>query len=135
MYPRPSDDHFDRLESLVRQGAEPSAAALELGHTLSDFRRTNRQRHLAILAIAREERANYVDRMLERWSTADDAPPTIRLAWARRWNQEWRERAQLEVVPALEGEPLSLQELQALPADELERRWRAVSALAAGDDA
>ena len=91
--PSPSD--FDRWQLLLIAGEESSTAARSLGHTSSAFRRVNSERHAECLAASREARAGAVDEQMEKWAIADDAPPAIRLAWARRWNPAYSNRVEL----------------------------------------
>ena len=91
--PSPSD--FDRWQALLIAGEESSTAARSLGHTSSAFRRVNSERHAECLATCREARAGAVDEQMEKWAIADDAPPAIRLAWAKRWNRAYSDRVEL----------------------------------------
>lgn len=95
VWTEPSARDFDRWEALLIDGIEPSIAARELGFTASAFRRANPERHAECLATSRESRAGVVDERMELWALADDAPPAILLAWARRWNPAYTNRVAL----------------------------------------
>ena len=95
VWTEPSPSDFDRWEQKIIEGEEPSTAARALGHTASAFRRANSVRHAEILETGREIRAGVADERMERWAVADDAPPAIRLAWARRHNRAYSDKLEL----------------------------------------
>jgi hypothetical protein len=44
-----------------------------------------------------QSREAFVDEQVEGWALDPDASDAMRLAWARRWNPAYRDKAQLEL--------------------------------------
>lgn len=101
---QPSPSDFDKWEERLAQGEEPSTAAKAIGRTASAFRRADLDRHAAALEMSREARGNYVDERMEQWAIEDDAPPPIRLAWAKRWQPEYAGNQKVDVGVKVEVE-------------------------------
>lgn len=103
--PSPSD--WERWEAKLAEGVEPSLAAQATHQTTSAFRRQDPDRHAELLALSREARAEHVDRTVERWATtSEDAPVPIRLAWMKRWNPAYADKAH---VVGADGGPVEVQ--------------------------
>lgn len=105
-----------RLEALLLDGKEPSAAAHSFGRTLTDFRKADFFRHQRLLALSREARADVADMTLSEWAHAPDASDTIRIYWHRYTaNAAGRgiERTQIDLAvrPDLEDRSASLNEI------------------------
>src|SRR5215472_8515598 len=101
----PLEGDWRRLESLLQDGMEPSAAARSFGRTLTDFRKQDYFRHQRLLAVSREARADVADMTLAEWAHAPDASDTIRVYWHRYTaNAAGRgiERTQIELQGRLE---------------------------------
>lgn len=103
--PSPSD--WKRWEDRLAAGQEPSAAAMAVGYTSSQFRRINPGRHRALLDMSHQARAELVDRTFDDWALADDAAVPIRLAWAKRWNPAYTDKATVEMTGP-EGGPVEV---------------------------
>lgn len=94
--PSPSD--WERWEERLAAGQEPSAAAMAVGYTSSQFRRLDPDRHRALLDMSHHARAELVDRTFDDWALAEDAATPIRLAWAKRWNPAYTDKATVEMT-------------------------------------
>jgi len=103
--PSPSD--WKRWEDRLAAGQEPSAAAMAVGYTSSQFRRVDPDRHRALLDMSHQARAELVDRTFDDWALADDAAVPIRLAWAKRWNPAYTDKATVEMTGP-EGGPVEV---------------------------
>lgn len=94
--PSPSD--WERWEERLAAGQEPSAAAMAVGYTSSQFRRLDPGRHRALLDMSHQARAELVDRTFDDWALAEDAAVPIRLAWAKRWNPAYSDKSTVEMT-------------------------------------
>lgn len=103
--PSPSD--WERWEERLAAGQEPSAAAMAVGYTSSQFRRLDPDRHRALLDMSHHARAELVDRTFDDWALAEDAATPIRLAWAKRWNPAYTDKATVEMTGP-EGGPVEV---------------------------
>ena len=139
----PLEGDWRRLEGLLADGIEPSAAARSFGRTLTDFRKQDYFRHQRLLAMSREARADVADMTLAEWAHAPDASDTIRVYWHRYTaNAAGRgiERAQIDVAvrPELEDRSASLADVaevlqQAGAFKQLERGAAGAEVADAGD--
>lgn len=103
--PSPSD--WNRWEERLAAGQEPSAAAMAVGYTSSQFRRVDSERHRELLNMSHQARAELVDRTFDDWALAGDAAVPIRLAWAKRWNPAYSDKATVEMTGP-QGGPLEV---------------------------
>lgn len=105
----PDGDQRDRWLELVTQGELPYRAARQVGVTLSAIRRLANQNEVfaearaQALETGRHVRENLVDEAVETWAVQDDAPPAMRLAWAKRWNHAYRDSSRVEMTGATGG--------------------------------
>lgn len=103
--PSPSD--WERWETALERGAEPSTAAGELGLTCSAFKRQDAGRHGAALLASRVARGHFADKQAELWALAEGASDSMRIAWLKRWQPAFG--GQRVEVTGAEGGPVEIQ--------------------------
>lgn len=108
-FTEPSPSDWERWETRLARGEEPSAAARadDVRQTCTAFRKQDPDRHAAALAMSREARGYYVDRLVERDVVEldpdgeprykDDASDAMKTLHAKRWNHEYAGTGKLDV--------------------------------------